>query len=291
MGDRARGRRRHPVLVVVHGGPASSSIPFNPQLRDWEAHFIVVQWDQRGAGVTYLRHGADDRLTVDRLVADGQDLLAWTASRFSQCPVVLLGSSVGSVVATRMADRSPDLVDGLVLANALGPGARAESWRLTRDALLARGRTKDVATLDGVGPDPAGWFPEQAETVSKLAIEANPAVPHMIYDLMLPALMYCPDYSLSDLRALEASMALARDRLYPELCDPDLCDAALVMPVLVVQGEGDLVNPVPSARRLAESLDAQLVTVPDVGHLVELAQPRAVLDALLAFRSSSPNRG
>ena len=159
----------NPVLVIIHGGPASSYIPFNPQLRGWEKHFTVLQWDQRGAGQTYLGQGADDKLTLDQLVADGRDLVGWVSSQLPQAEVVLVGSSVGTVIATRIAEQAPHLVDRLVLMDALGPGARAESWRLTRDALHARGRTKDVMALDAVGSDPIGWTAEQAETGSKLA--------------------------------------------------------------------------------------------------------------------------
>src|ERR1700744_4916828 len=40
--------RNNPVLLFVHGGPGSSTLPMSSGWRDWEKHFTIVQWDQRG---------------------------------------------------------------------------------------------------------------------------------------------------------------------------------------------------------------------------------------------------
>ena len=48
-----RGENRdNPVLVILHGGPGSSYVPFTQTIRSWERYFTVVQWDQRGSGKT-----------------------------------------------------------------------------------------------------------------------------------------------------------------------------------------------------------------------------------------------
>jgi len=45
----------NPVLLVVHGGPGEAQWPQAEIYRPWEKSFIVVQWDQRGAGHTFGR--------------------------------------------------------------------------------------------------------------------------------------------------------------------------------------------------------------------------------------------
>ena len=46
--------RRNPVLLFIHGGPASVTMPVSYTFQSpWEDYFTVVQWDQRGAGKTY----------------------------------------------------------------------------------------------------------------------------------------------------------------------------------------------------------------------------------------------
>ncbi|HEV7778354.1 MAG TPA: alpha/beta hydrolase, partial [Luteibacter sp.] len=50
-----RGRdRRNPILLVLHGGPGSPTMPVAYTFQSpWEDYFTVVEWDQRGAGKTY----------------------------------------------------------------------------------------------------------------------------------------------------------------------------------------------------------------------------------------------
>lgn len=262
-----------PLLLVVHGGPASPYIPFNPQLGSWEEDFTVVQWDQRGAGRTFIRNGPDRELSVDRIAADGVELATRLRIEHPGRPIVLMGSSVGTVIARRMAEVAPDLFAWFVGANQVGVHSRAASWRETRAVLLEAGKRRAVAFLDQVGAEPRGWTPAQAEEVSKRAIAASPHVPDMVFDLMLPALMYTPDYSMADIREIDRSMKLARDALYPQLVDPEM-SGSLSMPVLLVHGEADLVNPVSAVRALMPTLEApqvELVVVPNAGHLVEFA--------------------
>jgi pimeloyl-ACP methyl ester carboxylesterase len=53
------------------------------------------------------------------------------------------------------------------------------------------------------------------------------------------------------------------------------------VPALVVWGEEDRATPVHLARRVAHDLDAELVTVPGVGHFVHEEAPEALARAIL----------
>lgn len=66
--------RRNPVLAVLYGGPgAAFQIIGYDVMRDWEADFTVVQWDQRGAGRAFGRNGAEG---VGELSIDGYRTMA-----------------------------------------------------------------------------------------------------------------------------------------------------------------------------------------------------------------------
>ena len=124
-------RAGNPLLLVVIGGPASPYIPFNPQLASWENDFTVVQWDPRGTGRTFLRNGPDADLSVGRIAADGVELARRLRLEYPEAPVVLMGSSVGTVIARRMADTAPELFDWFVGANQVGVHSRTASWNET----------------------------------------------------------------------------------------------------------------------------------------------------------------
>ena len=70
-----------PVLLYVHGGPGVATLPLSKHYADrLEAHFVVVHWDQRGAGASCA--GVDpDTLTLDRIVADAIELSEKLAAR------------------------------------------------------------------------------------------------------------------------------------------------------------------------------------------------------------------
>jgi hypothetical protein len=41
----------NPILLFIHGSPGIATRRRVP--REWEEHFTVIQWEQRGAGKTY----------------------------------------------------------------------------------------------------------------------------------------------------------------------------------------------------------------------------------------------
>src|SRR5258707_12286396 len=56
--------RNNPVLLFVHGGPGGSTLPMSSGWQPWEKYFTVVQWDQRGTGLTYRETEHQPRPTV-----------------------------------------------------------------------------------------------------------------------------------------------------------------------------------------------------------------------------------
>jgi pimeloyl-ACP methyl ester carboxylesterase len=45
-----------PVLLLLHGGPGDVQSPLTDIYSPYERDFIIVQWDQRGAGKTYEKY-------------------------------------------------------------------------------------------------------------------------------------------------------------------------------------------------------------------------------------------
>jgi hypothetical protein len=122
----------------------------------YEKDFVLVQWDQRGAGRTFAKNGAAG-LTRERLIADGIDLAERLHKRFFGAPLILLGHSWGSIIATGMAQQRPDLFAAYV-----GTG-QAASWADTvqfqfdflKRRYLEKGDRTRLAALEAIGkPDP-----------------------------------------------------------------------------------------------------------------------------------------
>jgi hypothetical protein len=110
---------KSPILLIVHGGPGDpSSYYTNDFFKKLEEHFIVVHWDQRGAGKTLGRSIAaipfDDylvekKLSIEQLINDGIELSEYLIKRFNKRKIILRGGSWGSYLAVNMAKVKPEL--------------------------------------------------------------------------------------------------------------------------------------------------------------------------------------
>src|SRR5580700_3909712 len=151
--------RGNPVLLVVHGGPALSMIPFTYRsMRAWEKYYTIVSWDQRGAGRTYfLNGGADQTATgMDQIIDDGIQVAELTRGLLHKDRISVLGESFGSAVSLEMTRRRPDLFYACVGTGQIVDMPRGE--RLAYETLLREVRAahdeKALVRLLALGPPP-----------------------------------------------------------------------------------------------------------------------------------------
>ena len=147
----------NPALVLLHGGPgASESALFRHYVPELEDHFLVVYWEQRGTGRSYHADLPDSAMTVERMVADLDELVDVVRERFVHDRVVLLGHSWGTVLGTAYAHEHPEKVAayiGIAQVADFAEGERTSLAWATREA-EARGDEKSLRTLRAMAPRP-----------------------------------------------------------------------------------------------------------------------------------------
>ncbi len=106
-----RGRCKDlPVLLFVHGGPGGSQIGFARHFQGiLEQHFIVVNWDQRGAGLSYSKDIPSDSMRIDQFVSDLVEVTNYLRQRFLQKKIYLVGHSFGTILSILALQQRPDL--------------------------------------------------------------------------------------------------------------------------------------------------------------------------------------
>ena len=147
---------RNPLLLLVHGGPADVQSPLVSTYAPYEKDFVLVQWDQRGAGRTYAKNGAAG-VSAARIIADGIDLAERLRKRFPTQKLYLFGHSWGSVVATEMAQRRPDLLAAYVGTGQVASWAGQVQFQFDflKQRYKEKGDTAALAALEAIGkPDP-----------------------------------------------------------------------------------------------------------------------------------------
>jgi pimeloyl-ACP methyl ester carboxylesterase len=139
--------RDNPILLFIHGGPGAVEMPFAWTFqRPWEDFFTVVQYDQRGAGRSYLLSDPKalaPTLTIDRYRDDAIELIDLLRKRYGKRKVVLVGHSWGSVVGLSVAAKRPDLLYAYVGMGQYVDPAGGE--RASYDWTLAQGRREGNA--------------------------------------------------------------------------------------------------------------------------------------------------
>ncbi len=89
-----------PVLLWLHGGPGFAYIPWVAlfQTPELEANFVVVQWDQRGAGKSFSGDLTTEDMQLKNFVSDTLELTEILRQRFNQEKIFLFGHSWGSAL-------------------------------------------------------------------------------------------------------------------------------------------------------------------------------------------------
>ncbi|MCW5654776.1 alpha/beta hydrolase [Hydrogenophaga sp.] len=116
--------RPRAVILIVHGlgEHAWRYDPVAHRLNEWG--FCVRSYDQRGHGESGGARGVlpDDDALLDDLAEVVEDTRSHIAEPWS-CPLILLGHSMGGLLAATFVQRGMAPVDGLVLSSpALDPG-------------------------------------------------------------------------------------------------------------------------------------------------------------------------
>jgi pimeloyl-ACP methyl ester carboxylesterase len=152
--------KRNPILLYVHGGPGSPTMPEDYTFQSpWEDFFTVVQWDQRGAGKTY---GANDpkaldaTMTLPQIVDDAAVVTQYLTKTFAKKKIFLLGHSWGSAVAVTLAHEHPERFYAYLGTGQMVDGRRseAEGYQFALDQAVSHHNDEAVKELKSLAPYP-----------------------------------------------------------------------------------------------------------------------------------------
>jgi pimeloyl-ACP methyl ester carboxylesterase len=247
-----------PPLVLLHGlgGAASNWIELAPELAR----------ENRVIAVDLPGHGGSSPLPALPNLEPFADRVGLVLQREGVHPAVVVGHSLGCVVALRLAIRSPELVRGLVLISAAGIGSttRRARYALALSSLVQPGRLL-APFRDRIagsrrlrafvwGP----WATPDGTTVSPAATIGLLEGPSLHSD------------------TTSAAAALVEE-------DPRVDLERVRCPVMLLWGARDPQVPVADAFEYARRLRAPLRVVAGAGHLVIAERPEACLDAIRWF--------
>ena len=99
----------NPILLWLHGGPGSPQMPVAHHLdAELEKHFVVVHWDQRGAGKSNPRGFDETTMTYEQYLSDAHELTQYLKQRMGQEKIYLLGHSWGTHLGLQLLSEHPE---------------------------------------------------------------------------------------------------------------------------------------------------------------------------------------
>ncbi|GAB2697826.1 alpha/beta hydrolase [Mucilaginibacter koreensis] len=105
--------RDNPIILFVHGGPASPMAPLTWMFqRPIEEYFTVVNYDQRASGKTYATNDTlhlAATLHIEQYVNDAIELAEQVCKRYRKQKLILIGHSWGTIIGMKAALKRPDL--------------------------------------------------------------------------------------------------------------------------------------------------------------------------------------
>ncbi|MEU5662842.1 alpha/beta fold hydrolase [Streptomyces longwoodensis] len=281
------GRRRRlfgrkapaPVTVVFSHGYCLNQDSWHFQRAALRGVVRTVHWDQRshgrsGRGVAQVQD--DVPLTIDQL---GRDLKAVLDAAVPHGPVVLVGHSMGGMTVMALAAQYPELIRERVVATAFVGTSSGRLGEVNFGLPVA-----GVNAVRRVLPGVLRALGQQAELVERGRRATADLFAGVIKRYSFASRDVDPAVARFAERMIEGTPIDVVAEFYPAFTDHDKTEALAFfadLPVLVLAGIGDLVTPSEHSEAIADLLpEAELVLVPDAGHLVMLEHPEVVTDRL-----------
>lgn len=161
-----------PVLLWLHGGPGGAETPlFRLYDAGLEQRFVVVYWDQRGAGRSYDPGADPKQLTIARHLADLDAVVDHLRASLGREKIALVGHSWGGALGLLYAQAHPEKVDALIGVGPVTAGlARQRAMRaFVESEARRRGDTGALAELEALGEPP---YSAEQETVASRWVDA-----------------------------------------------------------------------------------------------------------------------
>ncbi|GGT61203.1 alpha/beta fold hydrolase [Streptomyces purpureus] len=240
----------------------------------------TVHWDQRSHGRSargVAQQGpAGVPVSIDSL---GLDLKAVIDAAAPTGPLVLVGHSMGGMTMMALADQHPELIRDRVVGVAFVGTSCGRLGEVNYGLPVA-----GVNAVRRVLPGVLRALGSQAELVEKGRRATADLFAGLIKRYSFSSRDVDPAIARFAERMIESTPIDVVAEFYPAFTEHDKAEALDIfqeVPALALAGDRDLVTPSSHTEAIADLLpDAELVIVPDGGHLVMLEHPEAVTDRL-----------
>lgn len=287
--------KNNPVILFVHGGPASPMAPVMWMFqRPVEEYFTVVNYDQRASGKTYFANdttGLGKTIYIDRYVEDAIELANLIREKYSKKKLILVGHSWGTIVAMKAALKRPDLFYAYVgigqVINTMDNEKLSyeyglqEATRLKNDTALRE--------LQSIAPYPGKEVTRERIVIARKwpqyygGLSAYRTEPMYYFN----APLLSPEYERQDVASIDEGSLFTLGRILPEFLKVDFKNIqTFPIPVFMFMGRHDYTTPSAPTDAWINKVKAPYkkgIWFENSAHLIPLEEPGKMLLSLVEY--------
>jgi len=286
----------NPILLFLHGGPGSANLSkLRNQCPELEEHFIVIDWDQRGAGKTFKFGTGGNNLSSEQLRQDTHQLVSYLRSRFGGRKVYLMGFSWGTTLGLWTVQEYPEDFYAFISVSQEVNYAEGEKLSLSHVQQVAHDTNNKQAIQELANIDPAykmkDWYTQLMVERKWLLAFGGVYYKTTSQNHEISMLLKAPEYSLVDFAFWPLGSSTSLQKLWPELMRVNVLESVprLDVPVYFLVGRHDFNAPFELTQAYYERLNAphgkQIIWFEDSAHDIFFDQPKELVNELINIKS------
>lgn len=242
---------KNPLLLYIHGGPGSSELPqIRHYHKDLEKQYTLVYWEQRGTGKSYTPFLDSTTFNVNQFVADAHAISEYCCNRFNKKKLFLIGHSWGTVIATELAAKYPDLYAAYIGIGQIVDVRKGEEigYRFALTAAQQAGNKKALQELTAINTpryltikDNAQWFKQLKIQRKWVTYYGGAFYKQRDYSVVTNLFLKSKDYSFTDLIRFGLGSITSLKLMWPEIMQINFLHTItqFAIPVYFIQGKFD----------------------------------------------------
>jgi pimeloyl-ACP methyl ester carboxylesterase len=256
-----------PVMLYLHGGPGSPEVSFMRETNTAiENDFVMVYWEQRGAGKSYSKDIPAETMNLDQFIADTKELSEILARRFNKEKIYIMGHSWGSFLGILTAYQYPELFHAYLGVGQVCHQYKGEQISFEWVKEQAE-KNNDVDAIEALGklsfPDSTDnsktWL-DFLMVVRNYTMQFGGGVTHEMHSMwpVLKMVLNAKEYTFAEKTTFMSGSLLSLDKLWPSVINTNLFTEidSMQVPVYIFQGKFDYQTPYVVAKEFYDQLKA-----------------------------------
>lgn len=256
--------RDNPIILFLHGGPGTSQIGYiSPYQRELEKNYIVVNWDQRGSGLSYTSDLDQNTMNIQQFVEDTRLVIHHLKEYFNKKKIYIIGHSWGSLLGMKVIQKYPYLVERFV-----GIGQVTNWWEMEKfgyDYVLRVAKEQKVdkaqKELINIGEPPYQNALKDIQIQRKwIGVFGGTTKNIDIFSVIIEGMEKGTEYTEEDIEEWKKGTSYSFIQMHGELFNTNLRDEIkeIEIPIAFFAGRYDYNTPSSLAEEYLNELDAPL---------------------------------